>query len=762
MQQLGTSTKAEMTDRRTAADRSLRLGRSLLAMAFVLGLMGCSNANELPSIDEIRSLQDQGRVELSVQKLRMRIDSGDRSPEVLLLYGRGLMAEGLWSQAIWALEEARQDPAWFTEATLQLGSGAYQGANFDVAIDFMDEILEKEPEHIDALRLRSHARLRSRRNYEGALEDAERVIELDEQSIDMQGPRVVALLGLGRVEEAGELLEELAEAGLENPDESEESAGASSPGQTEDFAPLLCVARAKYLLESGESDRAAAFYDECFERFPAVPLVVNDAIAYHADADNPERAAEILETAYETTPGNRSLRLGWARHLQLTGRTEEAREVLEKARKARLPGAWMDLAGFLIDKGEREAGIEIYQKALESGVDEPTLRLALGEALLSADRVDEAAAVASGSIVEAHKTYLLGRVELKRERWGEALGYLDKATLHWPDNPLVRYYAGIAAERAGDFDRAIEEYRYVLRIDASAADARMRLARLHMAEANASAALYVLRHRSIGMEPIRTNDEAVFLELEAVSQTGQPPPKALVDEIQDPTMWGQAVAAIARGIRKRAGRDAAIEFIQAADRLDLASPSGAPALRLLTDYLLEKGETDVALEHARLATERRPRLLEFRIVLGMALEKAGRLDDAHEAYSNVLERRPANPAALHGRARVALANDDVPSALADLARIAADGDDPDISAGIRAHAELLAREGRTDEAEARLVERLDRAPTDGQAAFALARLRLDRGVPPSDVRSLLQRSLRFGAGRPAADLLARLDAGQAA
>ena len=116
----------------------------------------------------------------------------------------------MYSRALWPLKEAARDPERFVPAMMQLANSAYSTGNHDLAIEILGEILDREPEFLPALRMRSFARLHSRRDYEGALEDAEHAIDLDPDSTTMLAPRIVALLGLERAEEAKEALDEFA------------------------------------------------------------------------------------------------------------------------------------------------------------------------------------------------------------------------------------------------------------------------------------------------------------------------------------------------------------------------------------------------------------------------------------------------------------------------------------------------------------------------------------------------------------------------
>ena len=63
----------------------------------------------------------------------------------------------------------------------------------------LGEVLEAEPDNVQALVMRANARILTRRQYEEALIDADRVLELDPDNLPVLPFRAVALLGLVRV-----------------------------------------------------------------------------------------------------------------------------------------------------------------------------------------------------------------------------------------------------------------------------------------------------------------------------------------------------------------------------------------------------------------------------------------------------------------------------------------------------------------------------------------------------------------------------------
>jgi len=706
----------------------------LLCWVFVsLALFACSEAEM--SIDQITALQTRGYFEQTIEPLRIRIDRGERDTETLLLYGIALSSTRLYSRALWPLKEAARDPEHFLPAMMQLAGSSYATGNHDLAIEILSEVLGREPEHVPALRMRCFARLHSRRDYEGALEDAELAIDLDPDSMTMLAPRIVALFGLKRVEEAKEALEEFAEL-PPDPDAVESEV-------TERIRALACVARAKLAEEEDDLELAGERYDGCVERFPSHAIVVHEAMEFFGTdkSGKGQRFDEILKAAYEAAPHDRSFRIAYARRQQLLRNTGEAEAVLEEASALGYPGAKMDLAGFLNSTGDLDGALEVYREAQAQGVSGAAFLLAFGEALISAGEFDEALAVADETGPESHRMFIRGRVALRRMDYDKALEYLTQGVLLWPDNAVARYYTAIAAEGTGEFDRAIEEYRNALRIDANAADSRMRLARLHLAEAEPLTALYILNYQTQKREPLRDSDELVLLELEAIAWAGRAKqlPPDLEARISRPQFWAPAVAALAKGVRRRDGAESAVAVIKNADRLNLKSPGAAPALRELISSLAEMGEASEAVEYARSAATMNPRNPELQTILGEAQLRAGEPEEADAAFVRALALDATHRGGLAGRAEAATARNQPSQALAFYDQILES--DAEIRRG---RAEALARLGRQEEAEAELTRALGESPYDGRAARQLAELKRALGADESEIRSLAERATRFG------------------
>ena len=714
----------------------------ILALLVAVALAACSPPEDLRQQAAI--LQAQERYEESIEPLVALVNRGERDSELMFRYGLALSMTGRESQAMWPLEEARKDSEWFTRASMRLAADAFRGGNYDVAIGYASEVLEEDPEHIDALKLRTFARLQSRRDYEGALEDVERAQELSPESRDLDGPRIVALLGLERIDEAGEAL-----AAWE-----ERQAAASEVGAAEGNPALACAARAKFAQEKGDREAAGETLEYCLTTYPADHTVVNESIDFFRE-DDPSKVDEILVAAHEAAPTDRAFRVALARRLQLLGKEEEAEAVLRAATEISGVDAWMDLAGYLAETGRIDDGIEAYETALAASPHpHPDLRFTYAETLINAGRLDDAWAASEAMGVPSHRAFVQGRIHFNREEYAEALAAFTEGVKLWPDSAIARYYTARAAEAIGDFERATEEYRYAMRVDPNAADTRIRLARLHLASGHPGDSLYVLRSQGLGPDPPVRTVETALLELEATALLGEldKTPKDLYAVVDQPAHWGRAIAAVASGTRRRLGPAAAVQIVRGADRLNIAHPTSTAALRGLVGDLGVLGEHEAAVDLVQgiLETEG---LAVYAEILGEALAAAERAEEAKAAFEQALELEPGRPHAVMGLARLLAARQQQAEALALFDAVELDGLED--SAPVRTHAELLAAAGRSQEARNRLRDALEADPYDGDLALALAKLQLASGAE-AEARRYLEQAALFGGGAEARELIASL------
>jgi tetratricopeptide (TPR) repeat protein len=518
--------------------------------------------------------------------------------------------------------------------------------------------------------------------------------------------------------------------------------------------------RATFAKEKGDLEAAERLFDEALEAHPADFLLVREALEFFDRQGRPERGVEILREALAELPTAGLFRRSLADRLRQSGDVAGAEQVLREGTGLENPAvaveSWVDLANHHHALGDYSAAAEALERAVAiQGTRDPQLVFDYADALVMAERYDQALEVARGMQVAAHRDLVEGRVALEQGRAAEALARFDAALRWWPDNEVARYYAALAAEGTGDFDRAIAEYRYSIRADPNATDARLRLARLHEAEGAGDLALVVLQHDS-ARNPAGFDAELVAVRVTARLGRGRQLRAHLARLAKQPGALGPSIAAAAEGVRDRQGPAAAADFIRDREQLDLTDPRNAEALRVLVGCLVDAGRAGEALAAARAAVAKHPDAAAFHAALAEALRAStAPAEQVRGAWSRALELDgDHSAAALAGLAQLAAESGDAAGALDLYARAAAE--DPEDASALRASAELLVALGRREEAEAQLEQALERDPYHGATAVRLAELLLERDAELDRALLLARRGVRFGGRASAEPLVARI------
>jgi tetratricopeptide (TPR) repeat protein len=718
-----------------------------LALAVALGAPGC---RESDPIEEVKALHARGQYAASLEPLRALLEERPDELEVHYLYGFALTRLGQPSLAQWSLRKAMQSEAWRVPAAYQLAAGELAIGNNESAIDVLGQILEEQPDDLDALTMRSSAWARTRRHYAEALADADRVRELDPENTRVLAPRIVALLGLQRIDEAAAAIDEI-----------EQKVGAESLGA--ENRARYCVARATFEREKGELERATERMEACATEFPLDPLVVAEAVELFDARRQPERSEAILRKALELEPRASGYRISLAARLRADGRIDEAERLLLEATgfepKEAAAVGWLDLGKHYQELGRHEDSALAVDRAVALlSEPSPQVLFEYADALILAGRLDDALEVARDMTVEPHRDLVRARVAMERGQPAEALEHFTAAFRLWPNNAIARYYAALAAEQLSDFDRAVDEYRYAVRADPGATPARLRLARLHLAEDDPVAALQAAR-----ASPTRglVDLEAELLSLRALVQAGRvAEAQSLLAQVPAPAT-GQAVAALASALAEARGPEPALRWLRNLERLDLTAPRNAPALRVLVELLVQTGRPEEGLAAAERAVAAHPDVAALHAIRGSALAGVGgREEEARAAFERARASDPEHAPAVYGLAQWAAVAGDAEQAAALYTRAAElqAGDPEEASRGHREAAAQRVSQGRTAEAEAQLALALAAHPYDPEAAGDLAGLRLSRETSASDeTLALARRAVRFGGGDAAKSLLARVE-----
>jgi tetratricopeptide (TPR) repeat protein len=609
-------------------------------------------------------------------------------------------------------------------------------------------LAELDEDNVDLLTLRAAARQGSRANYEGAIEDADRVLELDPDNTEVLIPRTVSLLALERVEEAGEALRQLDAL------YRDESLGLGGSAK-------FCTAGAVFAMEKGEEVLAEERFDRCLEEFPADSLLLSNALDFFDRRRDSDRSLEILTRALEAEPGSQAFRDNLATRLHIAEREDDALAVLlEATEHSAIPArirAWVSVGIFYSSIDAMDESIAAYEQALALlSARSPDLDLRYADALVRAKRFEEALALAEGMGVAAQRSMIRGRVLLEMGETARALESFSEGNRLWPNNAVARYYTAVAAERLGLIDRAVEEYRYSIRIEADSTDAVIRLAHTYVALGEPSNALNILSLTSFAHPEAA---EILALKGQIMTRRGvfSSAPQRLVAIFAQPGFRGRGMAALAQGIFERAGPETAVAYLEAAEDLDLTDPQIVDVVAKLVDWLPQVGRADDAVDLTTHAREAHPSEPDFWALHGQALSNADAVPTrvVRSAFEKALELEEENTIALRGLAKALVPFEDRAEEALELYRRAIALDPGDASAP-EALARVLRSMGRTHESVPVLEGLIREQPWNASGILLLLEMRLDAGMSDraewAGGRELLERArrLRHGSRDPAA------------
>jgi tetratricopeptide (TPR) repeat protein len=721
---------------------------TLLVGVFVcLALAGCDQGKPL---EAIRKQHAAGDFEGTLETLRELLEERPEDPELNYLYGRAL-AFTQPNLAVWSLRKAMEDPEWLVPAGSQLAFVALSGGDFNEVVKITSRILEREPDNIPVLMIQANAYAHSKLDPERAMADAKHILELDPRTPEAYEPLILALLSLDRLDEASEAL---AEAGRL----------LAELDVNEGLLAWHCATTAAFVQESGDLADARKTWAACIDAHPSDLDVVSNAVNFYDAQGEIERSIEILRAALAENRVSPQLRSILSQHLLALGDAAGAEAVLREATRSDDPliaaGAWMDLAKFEQGLEEYAAAADAMERSIEllkqAGDPSPQVLFEYADALVLADRLERALEVAEELPVVAHKQLIRGRVAQEQRDPARALEEFDEALALWPDNPWARYYAALAAEELGDFERAVEEYRNAVRGEPGATDARTRGAALLLAEGDPSSASLTLK-TAIDEAPLEIEGQLLGIRTAGVlGDTVDVSEWLAMIEKNHPAWSGQALAEAAEGVARRSGPIRAVNMLATAPGVDYGNPRYAAGLRALVKFSHEATENPALRDAFAQTFGAHPDSAQFQAIAAYDLELSGAPSEEVVArYARALELEPEHPWALAGLGRLALANDPE-AALGYFDRAAAkDSDDPESK--LQAARALLAL-GKQEEAAVRLDALLLEHPAETSAAIERARLDLDRGISTPQTLERARRAVHFGGGADALELLSRVHA----
>lgn len=613
----------------------------------------------------------------------------------------------------WLVVACADDP----QSQLDEARALQDGGDFAASLPILDQVLEKEPENVEAnyrrglalistgepnraiwylrrvpvegefgseaaLLLAQH-NLRAK-NYEEAIAAADRVLAAHPDQLQ-------ALVLRAQVRhqrsELASALEDLDRALRIDPDSLEplamraavlqqlgrnaDALGAyevlekKASGTENARAGGACLARTA-LAAKGGADALIAGVKECDERYALNAQEAELAIYFLEREKRGADATRLLKEWVGKRGDNHRLRgLLVMRLLRLGLRDEAAAEIAPLAQASSTASDWMTVATLQRQAGSTEDALASYQKAAELDPKLLTAQHVVCDLLVELGRLEEAETRAAQLPEATLRDFVLGRVALVRGDPARALELLNGALLQWPSNQGGRLLAARAALQLGRLDEGTAHLREATRASEGKGEPALLLAQLYYARGDYVQASHILESYVM----LRTPDPAKVIERTPQGDVAPEPapnilPEARVLIAKLGVASGQYGAA--REALEPLREETPARFAVEAARITRVESGPAAALAELEDRELDWAHprSDVALRER----------VELAVASGQPKRAA--------AFLERLAAQNAGAAHVHvARALLGLATGDLAAAEASLARAAALApDDPRVLA----------------------------------------------------------------------------------
>lgn len=716
--------------------RRALLGAISAASIAVTAFAACGSRPDA-RLSKLRSLQESGHYRDTLQPLREILSKTPDDPEANFLLGLGLLQTGRTPEAMAPLRKAAASDAYAAEAGILLASALAASHAYADAIAATSRVIQKDPSLFSAWAVQAQAHLAAG-DFADALADSDKLSELQPGHVTGELIRVSALVRLGRFDEAEKSYASVLEKA---------KAGGDST-----LAARLCTEHAKLIQQRGADEaRSEQEVLACVQEYPSEIGVLGYASDYYAARGRRAEGEKLWRAAAARAPDSIPLQLGFSRDLARHGLLDEAEATLVALTQAAPKSieAWTALAELQRARGALERALDSLDRALAISGEDEGLRFSRGELLVLRGDLAGAEAALATLPDGANHDLLQGRLSFARGEYAAALDALANALERAPQNTGARVLAGQAAERVGDRERAINEYRTALRFDPSMAEARFALARQLLAIGNPGEAADLVWPLTGASSPRR--GEALNLLASARAQAGDDAGAREAATTLRGLPGGAAAGwVILAGLEQKAGGPAAAARLLEHAHLDYADPAQVVALRALVDALLAMGRGDEALAQVRRALGAHPDAPAFLALEGSVLVRQGNLEAARTSFEKAQQIDPNDASVLTGLAGLEKLAGHLEQAIVLFDRASAL--DP-LNGDIAYWAAQLALAGKRDDAEQRLRMVVRRNPEITGAANDLAYLLAERGVELDLALHLAERATASSATAETLDTL---------
>lgn len=543
---------------------------------------------------------------------------------------------------------------------------------YDMAMRMSDKLLEKNSDSFEGLRIRGLVRLLDGRPKDAAenLEKANRIKPLQH---DVVLSWAQALFQDGQSQEAERLALQLIKKeptfepiydvlygeyeSLNRPADAEKILTLKIENNPNNGANLIQLAR--FYARAQRTAEMTATVDRLLsdKRFGDARLQAGD---FYASLGNwPEAARQFQDGARASS--NVKTRVVYQKKtvdaLLAQGKRVEAQEVVEAILKddPKDPDARRVRANLLAERGgpgDLDAAAKQLDELIKENANDPALRFSRGRVFLAQGATDRAIAEFQQAI-RARRDYLpairaLAVTNLRQQRPGEALQYVQQLVVYQPDNASARLLGVVTLTALGRYNDAHYELNRLLKSYPDDYNIQLQRGMLALAEKKYKDAEAVLQKLDEAA-PGDLRPAAALADLYAAQEQFDRAQRLIEEDLKrapDSAPLKELLAMIAA----RAGKyDLAIGVYQDLLGKERGMNSTGLLLRVAAVYQ-KKGDDQSAIAALNKARQLAPREPASAIMMGISQGRIGRIDEAKAAYREALQAQPDNATALNNLA----------------------------------------------------------------------------------------------------------------
>lgn len=514
--------------------------------------------------------------------------------EAIAALNAALAADGTYAPAL--LLSARQ------KATLK---------DFDGALTVTEAVIAKEPDNVDALKLKGDLLQYTKNQPEDALKAYREALERNSRYMPAHVAVVSLLMQQGRVEEATKQLVQL-------------KAAAPNDPQAKFLEAQLAYRAKDYKLARDLSQRL-------LQQAPSNPLLLQMAGAAEFQLGAMAQAEIYLSRAVQQAPQLTDARRMLIATYLRSGQPAKALEALSAAAgKDGIEPSMYALAGEVyLQSGDAKKAEEYFSKALKLDPTSARKRTAVAVTHLAsgqaASAFEELQDIAASDATGVTADMALISAHVRRKEFGKALAAIEKLEAKQPDKPFASNLRGRIYLVQKDNVAARKSFERALEIDPSFFSAAASLAAMDVADKRP--------------EDAKKRFEALLA--------------------RDPKN-SQALLALAQlAMLSGSGKD---EIVTLLNRAVDSNPTEVAPRLMLIDMFLRNKDHKQALATAQSAVAAIPNRPELLIALGRVQQVSGDVNQAIATYSKVTALQPLSPVPYVRLAEAQAARNDVPAA----------------------------------------------------------------------------------------------------